>query len=141
MNAKVLSSDRGGPAGKVAPQTGKPRRLREKIVSRIKKSLCGSGATSVKPAQEIAELIKNGAFILDVRTMMEAKKGIAPGASSIPLLRLKRHLDELPHGKTIVTYCGTGERAGKAKDILESAGFKAVNGGSYSGILKILEKR
>jgi rhodanese-related sulfurtransferase len=39
-----------------------------------------------------------------------------------------------------VTYCGTGERAGKAKDILEAHGFHAVNGGSYAGILKILEK-
>jgi phage shock protein E len=112
-----------------------------KVISRIKKSLCGSGATSVKPAKEVAGLIENGAFILDVRTVMEAKKGIAPGATNVPLLRLKRHLDELPHGKTIVTYCGTGQRAGKATDILESAGFKAVNGGSYSGILKILGKQ
>ena len=73
--------------------------------------------------------------------MMEAKKGVAPGATSIPLLRLKRHLDELPRNKVIVTYCGTGERAGKAKDILEAAGFRAVNGGGYAGIVKILGQK
>jgi len=112
-----------------------------KLKQKLKKLLCGSGATSVRPANEITALIKKGVFILDVRTMLETRKGIAPGATKIPLLRLKRHLGELPKNKIIVTYCGTGERAGKAKDILEAGGFKAVNGGSYAGILKILEKK
>lgn len=109
-------------------------------MSGLKTVLCGSGATSARPAKEIAELLEKGAFLLDVRTMLEAKKGMAPAATNIPLLRLKRHLQELPHYRTIVTYCGTGERAGKARDILDAAGFKAVNGGSYSGILAILGK-
>jgi phage shock protein E len=74
--------------------------------------------------------------------MFEAKKkGVAPGAKNIPLPRLKRHLDELPRRKTIVTYCGSGERAGKAKDILDAAGFKAVNGGSYATVLRLLGGR
>ena len=105
----------------------------------VKKVLCGSGATSVLPKEEVSALIKKGAFILDVRTIFEAKKGIAPGATNIPLLRLKRHLHELPHNQTILTYCGTGERAGKAKDILEANGFRAANGGSYTGIERILK--
>jgi len=110
-------------------------------MSRLKKLLCGSGATSVRPAKEITDLIRNGAFVLDVRTKIEARKGIAPGATNIPLLRLKRHLDELPHNRAIVTYCGTGERAGKAKDILKAGGFHSVNAGSYAGILKILGQK
>jgi len=108
------------------------------LKTKLKKTLCGSGATSVALAKEVAELIKKGAIVLDVRTMLETRKGIAPEATKIPLLRLKGHLDDLPKNKTIVTYCGTGERAGKAKDILEAAGFQAVNGGSYAGILAIL---
>jgi len=104
----------------------------------LKRKLCGSGTTSIAPAKEVAEQIRKGALVLDVRTMLETRKGIAPGAMKIPLLRLKGHLDDLPKNKTIVTYCGTGERAGKAKDILEAAGFQAVNGGSYAGILAIL---
>ncbi len=87
---------------------------------------------SILPVDEVAGLIKEGAFILDVRTMLEARKGMAPQAKNIPLLRLKRQLNELPKDIMIVTYCGTGERAGKAKDILKAAGFKAVNGGAYS---------
>ncbi len=107
----------------------------------LKKMLCGSGATSVRPATEVADLLKKGAFLLDVRTVFEARKGVAPGATSIPLLRLKRHLDELPRDRVIVGYCGTGERAGKARDILEHEGFKAVNGGTYATILKIVATR
>ena len=107
-------------------------------MSKLKKILCGTGSESISPEKEVAESIKRGAFVLDVRTMIEAKRGIVPGATSIPLLRLKRHLDELPRNKTIVTYCGTGERAGKAKDILESAGFKVINGGAFTTILKIV---
>lgn len=109
------------------------------ILGAVKKVLCGSGSESVISPEEVAKLIMKGAFILDVRTMFETKKGIAPGATAIPLIRLKRHLDELPRDTTIVTYCGTGERAGKAKDILEAGGFNAVNGGGYQGILKIFE--
>ncbi len=109
-----------------------------KLTSKLKEELCGSGSESVQPEKEVAAHIKNGAFVLDVRTVMEAKKGVAPGAKNIPLLRLKRHFGELPKDNTIVTYCGTGERAGKAKDLLEAAGFKAVNGGAYETILKIV---
>ena len=107
-------------------------------MTRLKKLLCGSGSESVKPPKEVSQLVRNGAFILDVRTKMEAKKGMAAGATNIPLLRLKRHLNELPHDRMIVTYCGTGERAGKAKDILDARGFHAVNAGSYAGVRAIL---
>lgn len=110
-------------------------------MSRLKKALCGSGAESVSPAKDVEQFLKRGAFILDVRTKMEAKKGLAPGATNIPLLRLKRHLDELPRSRVILTYCGTGERAGKARDILEAAGFNAVNAGGYERILKLLGQR
>ena len=34
-------------------------------------------------------------------------------------------------------YCGTGARAGKAKEILDAKGFKAFNGGSYKDVRKI----
>jgi phage shock protein E len=110
-----------------------------KLTSKLKEELCGTGSESVRPEAEVAALIKEGAFVLDVRTMMEAKKGIAPGATNIPLLRLKRHLADLPKSKTIVTYCGTGERAGKARDILDAAGFTVVNGGAYETILRITQ--
>lgn len=96
-------------------------------------------ANTKLPPEEVAKLIKKGALVVDVRSKLEAKIGMAPGATNIPLLRLKSRLKELPRDKTLVTYCGTGARAGKAKEILEAAGFKAVNGGAYKTILKTLE--
>jgi phage shock protein E len=92
----------------------------------------------IHPAREVAALIRSGAVLLDVRTILETRKGMAPGALAISLFRLKGRLHEIPRGKAIVTYCGTGARAGKACDILTAAGFRAVNGGGYAGIRKLL---
>ncbi len=77
--------------------------------------------------------------MLDVRNPEETKAGIARGAKNIPLAELQNHLQELPRDRTIVTYCNRGGRAAKAKHLLEANGFKAVNGGGYKAILKILE--
>ena len=78
---------------------------------------------------------------MDVRSRLEATIGMAPGATNIPVLRLKSRLDELPRDRTLVLYCGTGGRAAKAKAILDANGFKAVNGGGYKAILKILKSK
>jgi rhodanese-related sulfurtransferase len=104
------------------------------------KYILGTGTRSIRPEKEIADLIRSGAYILDVRLGLEARKGIVPGATNIDLLFIKRHLGELPRDRTIVTYCKTGGRAGKARDILDRSGFKVVNGGSYDTILKIVEQ-
>ena len=95
-------------------------------------------ANTKLPPEEVAKLIKEGAFLVDVRSKLEARRGMAPGATNIPLLTLKRHLDELPRDRNIVLYCGTGGRAGKAKEVLEAKGFKAFNGGGYKDVLKIV---
>jgi rhodanese-related sulfurtransferase len=63
-------------------------------MKKLKSILCGRGATSVVPEKDLTALIKREAFVLDVRTKMEAKKGIAPGATNIPLFRLKRHFEQ-----------------------------------------------
>ena len=106
------------------------------MLKAVKKAL--DKAMSVSPPEEVLGLIKQGALVLDVRTPEEAKEGIAPGAKNIPLPELENHLNELPHDRTIVTYCIRGGRAAKAKHLLEANGFKAVNGGGYAAIRKIL---
>lgn len=102
------------------------------------KFFLGSGTSSIRPAKEVAELIRNGAFILDVRAVLEVKQGIVPGATNIPLGQLNGRLGELPRDRTIVTFCKSGGRGGKARDILDRNGFKVVNGGGYETILKIV---
>ena len=98
-------------------------------------------ANTKLPPEAVAKLIDQGAFVVDVRSTLEAKRGMAPGATNIPFLKLKNRLNELPRDRTIVTYCGTGGRAGKAKELLEANGFKAANGGGYKAIRKILESK
>jgi|APLow6443716910_1056828.scaffolds.fasta_scaffold142237_2 rhodanese-related sulfurtransferase len=112
----------------------------EPIEKVFDKYFLGTGTKSIRPPEEVADLIKNGALILDVRIGLEAKKGIVPGAKNINMLVLGRHLDELPRDRMIVTYCKTGGRAGKARDILKKHGFKAVNGGAYESVLKIVDE-
>ncbi len=112
----------------------------EPIEKVFDKYLLGSGTSSIRPAEEVADAIKNGAFILDVRLGLEAKKGMVPGATNINMLVLGRHLDELPRDRMIVTYCKTGGRAGKARDILHKHGFKVTNGGAYESVLKIVDE-
>jgi phage shock protein E len=90
------------------------------------------------PPDEVAKLIKKGAFLVDIRSKIEARRGMAPGATNIPLSALKRQMDDLPRNRNIVLYCGTGGRAGKAKELLEAKGFKAFNGGGYKDVLKIV---
>jgi rhodanese-related sulfurtransferase len=95
-------------------------------------------AKSKLPPDEVAELLRQGALLVDVRPKIGAKIGMAPGAINISLFTLKRRLHELPRDRKIVLYCHSGAAAGKARQTLDALGFKAFNGGGYEDILKIV---
>lgn len=75
---------------------------------------------------------KEKALLLDVRTLVEYKIKHIPGSKRIGISdvpdKLKK-IEEMAGGKEkpIVVYCMSGGRSGKAKDILEKAGFKNVH--------------
>jgi rhodanese-related sulfurtransferase len=94
-------------------------------------------AESKLPPDEVAKLLKAGAFLVDLRPKIQAKLGMAPGATNISVFTLKRRLDELPRDRKIVLYCLSGAAAGKSKQVLDSLGFKAFNAGGYKDVLKI----
>jgi hydroxyacylglutathione hydrolase len=79
-----------------------------------------------------AELLKtrleqNSDFtLLDVRSDDEVESGILPGAHHIYLGQLPDQLEGLPRGRTITTFCGSGQRAIVAASLLKQAGFEAV---------------
>lgn len=55
---------------------------------------------------ETQELLKNGkAVVVDVRNQAAYDQGHIPGAKLIPATEVLNHVDELPHDKTIITYC------------------------------------
>ena len=95
-------------------------------------------AASKLPPDEVAELLEAGAFLVDVRPKIQARFGIAPGATHISMFTLKRRLHELPRDRKIVLYCHSGAAAGKSKQILDSLGFDAFNAGGYKDVLQIV---
>ena len=65
-------------------------------------------------------------FVIDVRSALECKQGMIPGAVNYPLDELREFLDEIPTDKTIVTYCAIGLRSYLASRILVQSGFEKV---------------
>jgi thioredoxin 1 len=82
------------------------------------------------PAVDVNEapaLVEAGAVIIDVREEDEFAEGTIPGARNVPLGRLADELDTLPRDRTIALLCRSGNRSGKAQELLLSSGFDAVN--------------
>jgi rhodanese-related sulfurtransferase len=110
------------------------------LIDNLRTTVLGlRGKLPTAPAEEVAKWIKKGAILLDVRTPIEASKVPVPGSTNIPMLMLKGRLSELPPKKMFVTFCLRGGRAERAKNLLLANGRKAINGGGYKSMLKILE--
>ena len=85
------------------------------------------------PGVNYAELVKNGAIILDVRSKSEYAGGHIKGSINISVDTLRNNLGKLKDkDKPIITCCASGMRSASAKSILISNGFTQVhNGGSW----------
>lgn len=89
----------------------------------------------IGPKVDFAELMANGAKIVDVRTPSEYKSGHIKGSVNIPLQDLQNKIKSLDKSKTIITCCASGMRSGSAKSMLLSKGFKEVhNGGGWMSL-------
>ena len=97
----------------------------------ILKKLFGFG-----PKVNYAELVKNGAMIIDVRTKNEFSGGHINGAINIPVDQLGNKLNKLKDKtRQIITYCASGSRSAAAKNILISNGYlNVVNGGGWRSL-------
>jgi rhodanese-related sulfurtransferase len=71
---------------------------------------------------------KGEVIVLDVRPAKEYRSGHIPGALSIPIQELKRHLSELPKNQEIVAYCRGPYCvfSDQAVELLRAKGFQAV---------------
>ena len=100
------------------------------MISTIK-SLLGIG-----PKTNFAELVQQGALILDVRTKGEYASGHINGSVNIPVEQLANNLNKLKDKKrVIITCCASGMRSASAKGILTSNGFSTVhNGGAWQSL-------
>jgi rhodanese-related sulfurtransferase len=90
----------------------------------------------IGPKADFAELVKQGAIIMDVRTKNEFVGGHIKRSVNIPVNMLSNNLSRFKDkDKPIITCCASGMRSGSAKNFLKSNGYTQVyNGGSWSGL-------
>ena len=88
------------------------------------------------PKVDYAELVKQGAIILDVRSKGEYAGGHIKGSVNISVDTLSSNLSKLKDkNKPIITCCASGMRSSSAKGILKSNGYTDVhNGGAWSSL-------
>ena len=92
-----------------------------------------------------ADATNNGirpAAIIDVRTSAEFAAGHLSGAINIPLERIETDIQSvqgIDKSSPIMLYCRTGNRSGKARDLLMKQGFTNVmNGGGLSTLAQTM---
>jgi phage shock protein E len=95
------------------------------------KNMLGLGAKV-----DYAELVQQGAIIVDVRTKGEYAGGHIKGSINIPVDQLSKNLNKFSDkNKPIITCCASGMRSASALSILKSNGYTSVhNGGGWSSL-------
>lgn len=89
---------------------------------------------------DYAELVKNGAVIVDVRTQSEYKSGHIKSSHNIPLNNLPNNLSHLKKEVPIITCCASGMRSASAKSLLQSKGYTVYNGGGWGSLQSKLNR-
>lgn len=84
---------------------------------------------------DFAQLMKEGAQIIDVRTKAEYQGGHIKGSINIPLQELEKNLTKIKKDKPVITCCASGMRSASAKSILQTKGYEKVfNGGGWTSL-------
>jgi phage shock protein E len=88
--------------------------------------------------EELEDIIKKGALIIDVRTQKEYKEGHIAGSLNISLDEIKQAMSWLIKDVPIILVCTSGISSAFAKKILEKNGYEKVyNGGSWNNFGEI----
>jgi phage shock protein E len=96
---------------------------------------------SKKITIQMEKSIKEGAFLVDVRTPSEFTEGHVKGSTNIPLDQVANQLDKFKEKEQIIVFCRSGNRSGQAKMILEQNGFKnVINGGTWQDVKEAISK-
>ena len=91
--------------------------------------------------QNLANLVNEGAFLVDVRSSDEFAEGNVKKSTNIPLDQVSSNLDKFKGKEKIVVFCRSGNRSGLAKAILEQNGFTNVtNGGTWQNVNEVINK-
>lgn len=88
-------------------------------------------------AEEVMDMVRNGAILIDVRTDKEYLGGALPGSIHVPLSNLRIFAQKLDRNRPYITVCKTGSRSSAAAFLLNHLGFNAyVLRGGMNSIMK-----
>jgi phage shock protein E len=91
--------------------------------------------------ENLATLVNQGAFLVDVRSPGEFADGNVKGSVNIPLDQVQNQLAKFKDKESIVVFCRSGNRSSQAKSILEQNGFtKITNGGTWQDVNAVINK-
>ena len=94
------------------------------------------GGERAEPA-EVAEAVRAGAVVLDVRRPSEYASGHVRGARNADVLApdFRERVDDLDRDRPVYLYCASGTRSGRAGRVLEDMGFeRVVNAGGVGAL-------
>lgn len=87
---------------------------------------------------EISNAVKQGAFLVDVRSAAEFKTGSVPGAVNIPVDNITSKVTQFKGKNAVVVFCRSGNRSRMAKSILQQLGIKnIIDGGTWQAVNQI----
>ena len=92
-------------------------------------------------SEDLARLLREGATIVDIRSADEYREGHVPGALHIPLPELLRSLPTIPKDRPVITCNAEDALSATAAEILAAHGFKAYDGGGWTKVAKLLDKK
>jgi rhodanese-related sulfurtransferase len=87
----------------------------------------------------IIDLIREGAFLVDVRNPDEFAEGHTKGSVNIPVHDLLNNISLFEGKPSIIVFCRSGNRSEMAKSLLEAKGIQnVVNAGTWNYMDHIL---
>ena len=84
---------------------------------------------------KIQEYLKNGAVVIDVRTVGEFNEGHVEGSLNIVLDTIPVRVEEIRKlGGQLIAVCRSGGRSGQATGFLCDQGLDVINGGPWQNV-------
>ncbi len=89
--------------------------------------------------EKLAQMIQDGAVIVDVRSPGEFQSGHVQGSKNIPLPEIDKKLVEISKwNKPVILCCASGMRSGQATSKLKKFGVEAENGGGWAKVNQLM---
>ncbi|UMB59311.1 rhodanese-like domain-containing protein [Lutibacter sp. A80] len=87
----------------------------------------------------IEEYLKEGAVVIDVRTVEEYESGHVNGSKNIVLNTIPTKVKEIKAlNKKVIAVCRSGARSGQATSFLKEQGIDVINGGPWQNVAKFV---